>query len=240
MHEASLHQENQFITLTYNEKHLPKNEGLNHEHFQKFLKRYRFKIAPRKITYYMCGEYGENFGRPHYHALIFGHRFKDLENLGKPSYFRSPTLETLWPYGYSMIGNVTFQSAAYVARYIMKKITGDQAKDHYEKCHQATGEIVQVKPEYNRMSTRPAIGKRWFEQFSSDYENESRQAHVNGKAHQMPKYYLKKLKAADPDQYEVIMAERLQYAKANAPDENTLEARKLKYNHQFRKDRSLK
>ena len=243
MHEASLHRDNQFITLTYDNENLPPDEGLRHSDFQKFLKRYRRRIQYRegkKITYYMCGEYGENFGRPHYHALIFGHRFNDTVSLGKPNYWRSPTLERLWPHGYSMIGNVTFNSAAYVARYIMKKQTGNKAEEHYKKVDPETGEIFDVQPEYNRMSTRPAIGKKWFEQYASDYENESRIAHVEGKAHQMPKYYLKQLKAADPDQYEIIMAERMKYAKANVPDENVLTARKHKYNHQFRKDRSLK
>ena len=90
------------------------------------------------------------------------------------------------------------------------------------------------------MSKRPAIGKEWFHQYKDDYENESRTAHVNGKAHQMPKYYLKELKKVDPDKYEVITAERTKYAKLNVPDENALTARKHKYNHQFRNDRSLK
>lgn len=72
MHEASLYEDNCFITLTYNDDHLPSNGSLDKTHFQKFLKRLRKSIYPQKLRYYHCGEYGDEGGRPHYHAIIFG------------------------------------------------------------------------------------------------------------------------------------------------------------------------
>ncbi len=128
VHEASLYDNNSFITLTYNTEHLPEDRSLEVRVFQLFMKRLRKRFGT-KIRFYACGEYGDQNGRPHYHACLFNHDFQDkkLWKRGKdPSLdlYRSADLEKLWPYGYSSIGEVTFQSAAYVARYIMKKITG--------------------------------------------------------------------------------------------------------------------
>jgi hypothetical protein len=245
MHEASLHEQNQFITLTYDNEHLPKDEGLNHKHFQDFIKRYRDYLNYRslgKITYYMCGEYGENFGRPHYHALIFGHRFHDLEQFGK-NLWNSKTLEKLWGKGFTSVGNVTLNSAAYVSRYIMKKMTGDKAKAHYRKAYveESTGEITEtfkVQPEYNRMSCRPAIGKEWYEKFKNDVDDQK--VHINGKEYQVPKYYLQRLKAEDPARYEEVMTSRSEHARTNQRTPEQMNALANKYNHQYRNNRSLK
>jgi len=190
----------------------------------------------------MCGEYGENFGRPHYHALIFGHRFDDLVKYKKDLWL-SEKLENLWGMGFTPIGNITLQSAAYVARYIMKKMTGNEADAHYQKAYveESTGEITdtfKVEPEYNRMSTRPAIGKEWYKQFKNDIEDQT--CHINGRTFPVPKYYLKQLKAEDPAKYEQIMSEREQYARDNEKTPGQLEALKNKYNHQLRNNRSLK
>ena len=93
----------------------------------------------------MCGEYGENRGRPHFHACLFNFDFPDKKVWRKTSQghpvWRSPSLEALWPYGFSEIGSVTFQSAAYVARYIMKKATGRDAEQVYEWTDPLTGEV---------------------------------------------------------------------------------------------------
>lgn len=145
VHESKLHAENCFITLTYdskkappldveNDQKLPSDISLYYRDFQLFMKRLRKRFPEKKIRFYMCGEYGENFGRPHFHACIFGHNFDDLvhwQTRNKVPLYRSKTLEELWPYGYSSVGTVTFESAAYVARYIMKKVTGEAAELHY-------------------------------------------------------------------------------------------------------------
>lgn len=244
MHEKSMQDAegnpSMFITLTYSPEHLPQDEGLHHEHFQAFMKRYRKYIQPKKIKFYMCGEYGEQLGRPHYHAIIFGHQFSDFENIGK-NLKTSATLEKLWGKGFVTIGTVTYESSAYVARYIMKKITGDEGKHHYKKglVNPETGEIteIEIQPEYNRMSTRPAIGKEWFENYNKEIDKN--QLHINGRTVNVPKYYLRRLKAVDPARYEILNAERVKAAKENQPTETALEARRLKYKS-LKQKRNLK
>lgn len=137
VHEASLHKRNCFITLTYNNDHLPEDRGLHYDHFQLFMKRLRKKYG-EGIRFYMCGEYGEKLGRPHFHACLFNHDFSDKTPWKTTEtgfkLFRSKELEELWPYGYSSVGAVSFESAAYVARYIMKKVNGEAAEMHYTFC----------------------------------------------------------------------------------------------------------
>lgn len=134
VHESQMHKENCFITLTYAPEHLPADQSLHYRDFQLFMKRLRKRFSGKVIRFYMCGEYGENFGRPHFHACLFGHNFDDLtlwKVQNKQKLYRSKTLEELWPFGHSSVGTVTFESAAYVARYIMKKVTGEAAELHY-------------------------------------------------------------------------------------------------------------
>lgn len=227
MHEASMHKSNMFLTLTYKDECLPPGNSLKYEDFQLFMKRYRKEHNGRikasgaeteGISFYMCGEYGENFGRPHFHACIFGDRFPDLvlwrrSGSGELIY-RSETLERLWPFGYSSVGDVNFRSAAYVARYVMKKVTGDLAdvkfgdvrsdgalvaRSHYEYVDD-DGVIHERVPEFNRMSLKPAIGKRWFDKWSSDvYPSDN--VIVNGKQCKPPKYYDRLLERIDEAQF---------------------------------------
>jgi hypothetical protein len=75
VHEASLHEKNCFITLTYSPENLPKDGSLDVSHFQKFMKRFRKRFGPG-IRFFHCGEYGESLSRPHYHACIFGFDFE--------------------------------------------------------------------------------------------------------------------------------------------------------------------
>lgn len=190
MHEASLYEENSFITLTYNEQNLPSDGSLHLEHFQCFMKRLRKSVAPKRIRFYHCGEYGEKFSRPHYHSLLFGHDFRDkkyFSTRGDNTLFTSGSLSRLWPFGFSVIGDVTFESAAYVARYIMKKVTGEKAEAHYDG----------RAPEYTTMSRRPGIGAKWFEKFRSDvYPND--RVVVRGSYSRPPRFYDSLLGKDDP------------------------------------------
>jgi hypothetical protein len=130
MHEAQMHTSNCFITLTYAPEFIreAKDLSLNYEHFQLFMKRLRKRFTGKTIRFYMAGEYGELRDRPHFHACIFGLDFEDKKFLKRTEtgsiLYTSKILEELWPYGYSSIGDVNFESAAYVARYIMKKVNG--------------------------------------------------------------------------------------------------------------------
>jgi len=220
MHEAQLHQHNCFITLTYDDTHLPSDGSLHYKDFQLFIKRLRKKFGFNRIRYYMAGEYGENFGRPHFHACIFGHDFYDKKLWKRTStgsmLYRSQDLETLWPFGYSSIGDVNFESAAYVARYIMKKQTGKNAEHHYSYCDLETGEIINKKPEFNKMSLKPGIGAEWYKKFKSDvYPHDY--VVVRGKKMKPPKAYDKMYKNDNPYEYDELLYKREQNAKLN-PD----------------------
>jgi len=223
MHEASLYKHNCFITLTYDDDHLPSDRSLHYEDFQKFMKRLRKRFKglelgkdpalkePYPIRFYMAGEYGENFGRPHFHACVFNFDFPDKKvwkrtNSGSMIY-RSKALEELWPFGFSSIGDVNFQSAAYVARYIMKKVTGRAADDHYEDTNQETGEIVERRPEFNKMSLKPGIGYNWYEKYKDDvYPHDF--VVVNGKKVKPPRFYDNKFSDDYPLEFEDIKHHR--------------------------------
>ena len=132
--EAKSHKTNMFLTLTYDDAHFPEDGSLHYEHFQLFMKRMRKYFMSRfgqTLRFFMCGEYGDKLGRPHFHAIIFGVTFVDkkLWSIRRGNnLYRSATLEKLWPFGFSSIGAVNFETAAYVARYVTKKITGIEAE----------------------------------------------------------------------------------------------------------------
>lgn len=196
MHEASLYDDNSFLTLTYESDD---QISLDHKHFQDFMKRLRFgrkgiSPGPRgnyPIRYYMCGEYGEENRRPHYHVCLFNFDFKDKivwkRNRNHPLY-RSKILESLWTHGFSTIGSLTPDSAAYTARYVAKKITGQESSSHYSITCPMTGEVTPIEPEYNRMSLRPGIAYDWINRYHSDLTN---QGHLiwKGKPSPIPRYY---------------------------------------------------
>lgn len=234
VHEAQMHDENSFITLTYNNKNLPEDESLDVEHFQKFMKRLRKKNQHKKIRFLHSGEYGstcprhntENCNkcgklqRPHYHALLFNHDFQDKyfwkERNGYRVY-RSEELEKTWDKGNIEIGNLTFESAAYVARYTTKKITGDDALAHYEKIDTTTGEIYPVTPEYITMSRRPGIGKTWYDKFKDDLFP-SDECVIDGRIMKPPRYYAKMYQEQEPEQYEQMKKERTKFFQQHKQD----------------------
>lgn len=171
MHEQQCHEWSSFVTLTYNEESVPYPPSLDVRPFQLFMKRLRKRMRV-PIRYYMCGEYGESFGRPHYHACLFGVFFEDREVWKDlPSGFklyRSKVLEELWPLGNSSVGDVTYESARYVANYCTKKVNGPRAHEHYQWIDPYTGEVFERDPEFACMSLKPGIGQKWFERYSKE------------------------------------------------------------------------
>lgn len=188
-----MHSTNSFVTLTYRPESIPSDMGLHVDHFQRFAKRLRKQMSFR---YFMCGEYGETNKRPHFHALIFGQDFhadrQELRGTRKYPQYTSKLLETAWGYGYVQIGALTFESAAYVARYVMKKVTGTSAEAHYTRYNSDTGECWSVRPEFITMSRRPGIGSNWFDKFHKDVYPSDEVVH-NGKRFRPPRYYDSKL-----------------------------------------------
>lgn len=221
VHEAQLHQDNCFITLTYNDANLPHGGTLIKKHFQDFMKRLRRKYAPARFSFFHCGEYGEKNRRPHYHALLFGLWFNDqlpYKKSGDGSIvYTSEELSLVWGKGFCTVGALTFESAAYVARYAMKKMTGPTAKDYYTVCDPDTGELHQLLPEYITMSLKPAIGKDWYEEYSRDvYPDDF--VIMRGQKMKPPKYYDRLLEAAEPELHSQIKEDRLAYAEAHKSD----------------------
>lgn len=212
VHEASLYEDNCFLTLTYNDDNLPSDWSLDKKHFQDFMKRLRKRIEPRKVRYFHCGEYGEENGRPHYHACLFNWEPPDKELWSVRDgvkLYRSAMLEELWTFGHSTIGEVTFESAAYVARYVMKKVTGAKADEHYKFIDNDTGELYSVIPEYTTMSRRPGIGKGWFDKYHSDcFPSDS--VIIRGKEVQPPKYYESLYEKIDPEALDMVKSARLE------------------------------
>ncbi|WNK13078.1 MAG: replication initiator protein [Microvirus sp.] len=192
MHEAQLHVSNSFVTLTYDDEHVPRDGSLRYSDFQYFMKRLRLEYGPTR--FYMCGEYGEQFKRPHFHACLFGLYFPDRvlfrETEAGSSIFTSVALTRLWPHGFSSVGDVTFESAAYVARYVMKKVTGALADDHYARVDSESGEMYWLVPEFTRMSLKPGIGAPWMDRFYPDvFPNDY--VLVRGRKCRPPRYYQK-------------------------------------------------
>lgn len=235
-HEASLHKENSFITLTYDEQNLPSNGSLDIRDLQLFLKRLRAKNPKKTIRYYACGEYGDKGRRPHYHACLFGHDFPDKtlwkRQENKEPLYRSELLEKLWPYGYSSIGEVTFQSAAYVARYIMKKLNGEMADRHYTSVD-TNGVIHEIKPEFTTMSRRPGVGHKWLAKYASDiYPDDF--VIIGGKRMRPPRYYDTNYEIIEPKKFKSLRRLRKKNLKKHAGN-NTPERLAVRQEIQERK-----
>lgn len=236
LHEASLHEENCFITLTYNDEHLTAYEDLCYKDFQDFMKRLRKKFSHKKIRFFMCGEYGENNGRPHYHACLFGHNFDDRIHLKVTSsgskISTSKTLDDLWsdrnnnPIGFCTVGDVNFDSAGYVARYLMKKGLGRGHESQYQEIDMETGEVYQKQREFNKMSLKPGLGHGFYKKWTKDIFPKD-VCIVNGRETKPPRYYAKKFKDDDPESYEELQYLRYQRSLQSLLD-NTEERLKVK------------
>lgn len=213
MHEMQMHDQNTFITLTYNDENLPSPPSLNVNHYQLFMKRLR-KNSGKKIRFYHCGEYGENLSRPHYHSILFGHEFNDKKyyrTVGENRLYTSETLEKLWGHGFCVIGDACFDTAAYVARYILKKQTGPKSDTHYQYIDPITGKSHALKPEYTTMSRRPGIGKTWIDKYSTDVFPADFVI-TNGHPSKPPKFYDDQFSKIHPEGFEDIKLRRIRRA----------------------------
>ncbi len=221
VHESCVYADaygNCFITLTYrsieecNSKqfarghYVPGDYSLNYYHFRDFLKRLR-RHFKQKIRYFHCGEYGEENLRPHYHACLFNVSFDDMaveQQDGGITTYTSPSLAKLWPYGFSTIGELNYQTAAYTAGYILKKITGNQALEAYLR-NDENGVAYWVKPPYTTMSLKPGIGEKFYEKYKNDFfPSDESPVPGRGIIKKVPRYYETILKNTDPDVHELV------------------------------------
>lgn len=160
--------------------------------FTKRLNEHARRKYGKGVRYYACGEYGERSHRPHYHIALFGEDFRSdrvfwKNTLGGHRLYRSKQLAALWTQGTADIGELTFESAAYVARYVMKKINGDAAHDHYKRIGR-DGQEYWLEPEFVRMSRRPGLGLQWlYKNHDSVYPHD--RVIVRGKPSKPPRYY---------------------------------------------------
>lgn len=210
-HEAQLFARNSFVTLTYDDDHVPQYGSLEYADVQKFFKRLRkrergFEPSPSgryPIRFFMAGEYGEQSYRPHYHLLLFNFEFQDKQSWGENT-FRSPSLEALWPFGSSLLGSVTPASAAYVARYALKKVYGRQASaKFYTWTDKSTGEVSECRPEFCVMSRKPGIGAWWYDRYQGDVLPND-YAVVEGHKVKVPRYYQNRFAEKHPELYEEV------------------------------------
>uniref|UniRef100_A0AAU8B1K3 Replication initiator protein n=1 Tax=Dulem virus 117 TaxID=3145594 RepID=A0AAU8B1K3_9VIRU len=173
--ESMYHEQSLFLTLTYDDAHVPvsayvDDDGvvnysltLRKKDLQDFMKRLRdsyIRKCGKKLRFYACGEYGESTFRPHYHVIVFGLLLDDLlpyrKNFRGESLFTSSYLTGIWKNGHVVIGNVSWDACAYTARYITKKQLGkDAQKNFYER--------LNIVPEFTQMSLKPGIGYQFFE-----------------------------------------------------------------------------
>lgn len=206
--EQLYHSESWFLTLTYDDEHLPRSfacdtstgeivsvhSSLVKSDLQKFFKRLR--KSGQVIRYFASGEYGTHTYRPHYHILIFGLHLTDLvplrSNFAGSQYYTSDFISRLWPVGYHILGQVTWQSASYVARYTMKKASHGYDRSLYDQ--------ASVEPEFQTMSLRPAIGRQYYDDHPEIflYDRFSVSTPQGGRMMTLPEYFRKLYKAEYP------------------------------------------
>lgn len=168
MHELSKYDINDcsFVTLTYDDEHFGDSNELSVRDAQLFMKRLRKVYLPKKIKFFLCGEYGDTTLRKHFHAILFGVPYSD-----------SKVVESIWKNGFVKSGIVTRDSCRYVTDYILKKYNGKKALDTYHG----------MQPPFRLMSK--GLGKDWFlsniDSLVRDYCY-----FVNGKKKLLPRYYV--------------------------------------------------
>lgn len=162
-HEAQCHEQNAFLTLTYQD---PPPESISRDHLQRFFKRLR-KLY--RLRYFACGEYGERTHRPHYHSIIFGQDFLGGAEKINDKFYVNPHIEKIWGYGHVVVSPVNMQTIAYTAGYCTKKIGNTDT--------------------FNIMSSRPAIGRQYLDKYHNDFTR-IKSAVVEGKELPVPNKYI--------------------------------------------------
>jgi hypothetical protein len=197
-----MHEDAIFLTLTYADDPY----DLQPNDLDKFHNSLRSAIYPNRFSYYSIGEYGDDFGRPHYHIILFGYTFDDASYLKKsPSgrkLYTSKKLSQLWKHGHANFALADESAMKYCAGYALKKMKGDQygswKKDEYYGMRTF---------EFMRSSRNPAIGLRWLQKYYKQFD-EADYCVIDGKKTQIPQYYMKKLIDLDPIIHDKLKIDR--------------------------------
>lgn len=210
VHESKLYEANCFLTLTYSPDKLPAIGSLDKSHMVLFLKRLRRKYSPRRIRYLQCGEYGDLGKRAHHHCLLFNFDFSDKKYLFSNDQgdrlYTSVELDEIWSHGKCWIGAVSFESAAYVGRYVTKKMNGPRYAHHYDVVDKLSGEILGTREkEYATMSQSLGVG--WLKKFRGDVYPLD-EVVIDGRVSLPPKRYDRWLEKTDPVLFNLVKSRR--------------------------------
>lgn len=217
MHEASRHEKNAFITLTYDNTHTPPDGGLRYEDLQKFWKRLRKDFG--KLSYYAVGEYGDKTNRPHFHACVFGLDFSDEAitiRQAPTRLYTSMALQKAWGMGLVSAGAITFETARYTASYVMKKLGANKT---YRTVDEETGELIALEQPKAMMSRNLAVD--WWRDWKQGVIDHDRVV-VQGRPQKPPKAYDRWLKAENQKIMDEIKKKRI--AKMERRTENQTRA----------------
>lgn len=200
-HESTLHPYNSFLTLTYDDEHLPADKKIDKRTLQLFIKRLRKAVAPLKLRYIACGEYGEKSRRPHYHAIIFGTDFLHDKLPITDKLYTSQTVIDCWPQGFVSIAPVTMSSICYVCGYVLKKAGDDDT--------------------FSLMSRRPGIGHDWLDRYKSDLTRTGKVA-IEGREYAISPRYVQ----WSEGDFEEVKKARMEYAKTRSKRFDPIETRR--------------
>lgn len=247
LHESYQYEHNQFITLTYDDENLPAHNHLIYKDYQDFMKRLRKAYPASVIRFAVSSEYGEKFGRPHFHAIIYNLYLPDLDQVGKSSghpIYESPNITKIWGKGAVKIGEVNRETCMYVAKYMTKKDvskwdgidheTGEIIAEFNDK-----GEIYRIPPRH-RYSTHPGIGHDFAKKWYKDFIPSGFIVH-DGKKYPVPDYYLTVAERYYPELALIIAEMKIERMKALKTEQfkanNTLQRLKsrIKYNDAIEK-----
>lgn len=261
MLELQYHDSAYFATFTYDDEHVPRTfygdpeSGeaipaltLDKRDFQLLMKRIRKRFPNDKIRFFMSGEYGSQTYRPHYHAILFGLHLSDLtvyktvkEGGMFYSYYNSPSLQACWPKGYVVVGEVTWESCAYTARYVMKKLKGAEAKFYEEH---------NIVPEFTLMSRKPGIARQYFDDHPELYNQPNPEIIIStekgGKKFRPPKYFERLFENENPElaeeyrEFRKVMASNAERSRLSRTSLSAQEFRRLQEGNAEARLRSLR
>lgn len=210
MHQSRYHDANYFITLTYAPEHMPPDGDLRYKDLQNFFKRARheFQTAAKPFKYFACGEYGDQNLRPHYHFAGFDFKLDDLrhfKNVGGSDYFLSDALRECWGFGHVIVGALEYDSAAYIARYVTKKMHGSNVRDK-GTFDPETGEVDLYTVE--RAFQSKGLGLPFYQQHHREIWDLDACLFNRKYLVKPPRYYMKQLIKSDPDKAASVMEAR--------------------------------